>query len=143
MSSRSTARAWRRWRGSRPCASGNGPRGAYPDLPHEVQSIWPKALRLELKRLAARELNFLNIGVRDGFELLVLNALTIAVGHELAADFLFTVFFVLFDHHVLGGFAGSEPRQRGVAQKILRDCLECFVDLFRIDFEAEQLFART
>ena len=96
----------------------------------------------ELQRLAAAELDLLDVGMAQHIQLLLLDRLAIGLGDELALGFVLDVLLVLPQHHLARRFARPKAGQVGLAPEILGHRLEGFIHLLRFDFHPHQLLAR-
>ena len=90
-----------------------------------------------LERFAVAELQLLNLRHDDRLELLLLECVGVAVGHEGALGFVSNL--VAVGAHDVGqrGFAGAEPGQVCLPPKILGDGVKLGIHSLGIDFDAE------
>ncbi len=95
----------------------------------------------ELQRLAAAELDFLDVRVAEHIELLFIHGFLVRVRDQLALGFVENFLLILAQHHLPRGFTRAEARQIRLPLKIFRRVINGFIDLLNIDFEADQLFA--
>ena len=96
----------------------------------------------ELQRLAAAELDLLDVGMAQHIEFLLFHGLAIGLGDQLALRLFLDVLLVHPQHHLARRFAWPKAGQLGLAPEIRRHRLEGFIHLLRFDFHPHQLLAR-
>ena len=97
----------------------------------------------ELQRLAAAKLDFLDVRRADHGDFFLVQRLAVRIADELAFDLVLDVRLVFFEHHGAGRLAGTEPGQRRLFLKVLRDRVKSFVHGLRVHFHPQQFFARS
>ena len=95
-----------------------------------------------MKRLAATELNLLDVGLAQDIQLLLLHRLAVSLGHELALDLVLDVALVFAEDHFAGRLSRAKSRQAGLLPEVVRDGIKSFIHLRGLDFDAHELLAR-
>ena len=96
----------------------------------------------ELQRLAAVELNLLDVRLAQHIEFLLLDRLAVGLGDELALGLVLDLLLVFPQHHLARRFARPKAGQAGLAAEVLHDCFEGFIHLLRFNFHPHELLTR-